>query len=166
MILANGCNMTKSEKCKGVWILSVPTIYIYIYMYVCMCVCQNIFILKMWEPPSCILKERKGHDMWPSMVTHTRNLCSAFNPSKCTHTHSSEKWTHTHTHTLWTHTRSSGQSVLRLPGSSWRFGEMQMFVLIWTDTLTTIHSNKIYITPNICLGVNRLFTEGDISSHI
>ncbi len=24
--------------------------------------------------------------MWPSMVTHTRNLCSAFNPSKCTHT--------------------------------------------------------------------------------
>ncbi len=31
-------------------------------------------------------------DMWPSMVTHTRNLCSAFNTSKCTH--SSE---HTHT---------------------------------------------------------------------
>ncbi len=24
--------------------------------------------------------------MWPSMVSHTRNLCSAFNPSKCTHT--------------------------------------------------------------------------------
>ncbi len=24
-------------------------------------------------------------DVWPSMVTHTRNLCSAFNPSKCTH---------------------------------------------------------------------------------
>ncbi len=24
--------------------------------------------------------------MWPSMVTHTWNLCSAFNPSKCTHT--------------------------------------------------------------------------------
>ncbi len=24
--------------------------------------------------------------MWPSMVTHTQNLCSAFNPSKCTHT--------------------------------------------------------------------------------
>ncbi len=27
MILANGCNITKSEKCKGVWILSVPTVY-------------------------------------------------------------------------------------------------------------------------------------------
>ncbi len=28
----------------------------------------------------------KGSGVWPSMVTHTRNLCSAFNPSKCTHT--------------------------------------------------------------------------------
>ncbi len=27
-------------------------------------------------------------------MTHTRNLCSAFNPSKCVHTHA-----HTHTHT-------------------------------------------------------------------
>ncbi len=29
MILANGCNITKSEKFKGVWILSVPTVYIF-----------------------------------------------------------------------------------------------------------------------------------------
>ncbi len=29
MILANGCNITKSEKFKGVWILSVPTVYMY-----------------------------------------------------------------------------------------------------------------------------------------
>ncbi len=40
------------------------------------------------------------HDIWPSMVTNTRNLCSAFNPSTV-HTHSSE-YTHgavnTHTH--------------------------------------------------------------------
>ncbi len=28
MILENGCNITKSEKFKGVWILSVPTVYI------------------------------------------------------------------------------------------------------------------------------------------
>ncbi len=27
-------------------------------------------------------KERKGCDVWPSMVSHTWNLCSAFNPSK------------------------------------------------------------------------------------
>ncbi len=29
---------------------------------------------------------KKGRDVWPNMVTHTRNLCSAFIPSKCTHT--------------------------------------------------------------------------------
>ncbi len=34
------------------------------------------------------------------MVTHTQNLCSAFNPSKCTHTVVN---THTHTHTVNTH---------------------------------------------------------------
>ncbi len=33
MILANGCNITKSEKFKGVWILSVPTISIYLWFY-------------------------------------------------------------------------------------------------------------------------------------
>ncbi len=39
----------------------------------------------------------------PSMVTHTRNLCSAINPSKV-HTHSSEHTnTHIHTHTVNTH---------------------------------------------------------------
>ncbi len=32
------------------------------------------------------------------MVTHTRNWCSAFNPSKCTHTAVSSEQTHTHTH--------------------------------------------------------------------
>ncbi len=31
--------------------------------------------------------------MW-CMVTHTRNLCSAFNPSKCTHTAASSEHTH------------------------------------------------------------------------
>ncbi len=33
-------------------------------------------------------KERggMGSGVWPSMATHTQNLCSAFNPSKCTHT--------------------------------------------------------------------------------
>ncbi len=30
MILANGCNITKSENFKGVWILSVPTVYIFL----------------------------------------------------------------------------------------------------------------------------------------
>ncbi len=34
------------------------------------------------------VKKWSESDIWPSMVTHTRNLCSAFNPSKVhTHTH-------------------------------------------------------------------------------
>ncbi len=33
-----------------------------------------------------ITLSNKGSGVWPSMVTHTWNLCSAFNPSKCTHT--------------------------------------------------------------------------------
>ncbi len=37
MILANGCNITKSEKFKGVWILSVPTVYTYIHIYLLKC---------------------------------------------------------------------------------------------------------------------------------
>ncbi len=45
----------------------------------------------------CFLKKWKWRDIRPSMVTHTRNLCSAINPSKV-HTHSSE-----HTHTVNTH---------------------------------------------------------------
>ncbi len=51
MILANGCNITKSEKCKGVWILSVPTVYVciylYIYMYMCIYVCICISGVKI-----------------------------------------------------------------------------------------------------------------------
>ncbi len=31
------------------------------------------------------IQEREGHDLWPSMVSHIQNLCSAINPSKCTH---------------------------------------------------------------------------------
>ncbi len=53
-----------------------------------------------------------------SLVSHTRNLCSAFNPSKCTHTA-------VNTHTPWTHTRSSGQPfMLWRPGSIWGFGAL------------------------------------------
>ncbi len=42
-------------------------------------------------------KERTWCDVWPSMVSHTWNLCSSFYPSKCTHTACSAKWTNTHT---------------------------------------------------------------------
>ncbi len=35
----------------------------------------------------------KWRDIRPSMVTHTQNLCSAFNPSK---EHTTQQWTYTH----------------------------------------------------------------------
>ncbi len=37
-------------------------------------------------------------DVWPSMVSHTLNMCSAFHPFKYTHAHT-HAHTHTHTHT-------------------------------------------------------------------
>ncbi len=50
------------------------------------------------------------------MVTHTRNLCSAFNPSKV-HTHSSEHThTHTHTHTVNTHMEQWAAFYAAAPG--------------------------------------------------
>ncbi len=55
----------------------------------------------------CILKWR---DIRPSMVTHTRNLCSAINPSKV-HTHSSE-----HTHTVKTHPEQWAVIYVAAPG--------------------------------------------------
>ncbi len=42
--------------------------------------------------------------MWPSMVTHTRNLCSAFNPSKV------------HTHTVNTHPEQWAAIYAAVPG--------------------------------------------------
>ncbi len=56
-------------------------------------------------------------DMWPSVVTHTRNLCSAFKPSKCTHTVVN---TH-HEHTP----GAVGSHIVEAPGVrfSWGFGD-------------------------------------------
>ncbi len=50
------------------------------------------------------------HDIQPSMVTHTRNSCSAYNPSKV-RTHSSE-----HTHTVNTHPEQWAAIYAAAPG--------------------------------------------------
>ncbi len=74
-------------------------------------------------------KVKKKSDMWPSMFTHTWNLCSAFNHP-----------THTRTHT---HTRSSRQSfMLRHPGSSWGFGALLKgtSVVVFKVEESTVHS--------------------------
>ncbi len=55
-------------------------------------------------------------DIQPSMVTHTRKSCSAFNPSKV-HTHSSE-------HTQREHTEQWAAIYAAAPGNSWGFGAL------------------------------------------
>ncbi len=50
------------------------------------------------------------------MVIHTQNLCSAFNPSKCTHTVVNTH-THTHTHTHREHIPGAvGGRIAAVPG--------------------------------------------------
>ncbi len=81
------------------------------------------------------------------MVTHTRalHLCSAFNPSKCTHTA-------VNTHTLWTHTQSSGQPLmLRHSGSSWGFGSLLKYtsvVVLKVKRALYIHSTHLQSLPD------------------
>ncbi len=65
-----------------------------------------------------ILRTKSESDIQPSMVTHTPNSCSAFNPSKV-HTHSSE-----HTHTVNTHPEQWTVIYAAAPGSSWGFGAL------------------------------------------
>ncbi len=76
---------------------------------------QNYRTVKTWRffrnSPFKLLKWKwKWSDMWPSMVTHTRNLCSAINPSKV-HTHSSE-----HTYTVNTHPEQWAAIYAAAPG--------------------------------------------------
>ncbi len=69
-------------------------------------------VRKMWMYWASIFESEKWmwRDIRPSMVTHTRNLCSAINPSKV-HTHSSE-----HTHTMNTHPEQWAAIYAAAPG--------------------------------------------------
>ncbi len=97
-----------------------------------------------------------SRDIRPSMVTHTRNLCYANNPSKCTHTA-----VNTHTHTVNTHTRSSGQPfMLWRPGSNWGFGALlksTSVVVLRVERELYIHSSPTIPagpetrTHNLCI---------------
>ncbi len=94
----------------------------------------------------CTLKVT-WRDIRPSMVTHTRFFCSAFDPSKV-HTHTT---VNTHTHTPWTHTRSSGQPfMLRRPGSSWGSGVLlkgTSVVVLQVERALYIHSLHLQFLP-------------------
>ncbi len=79
-------------------------------------------------------------DIRPSMVTHIQNLSHL----KCTHTA-------VNTHTPWTHTRSSGQSFMLRPGSSWGFGAL----LKGTSVMVSRLERALYIhlhPPTISAG--------------
>ncbi len=55
MILANGCNITKSEKFKGVWILSVPT------------VCKDSNPSSTAHVVSCDSQTNDSYESWPEL---------------------------------------------------------------------------------------------------
>ncbi len=82
----------------------------------------------------------KGSGVWPSMVTHTRNLSSAFNPSKCTltavNTHP-EQWA----------------AMLRRPGSSWGIGALlkglTSVVVLRVERALVIHSPHRQSQPDL-----------------
>ncbi len=88
------------------------------------------------------------HDIRPSMVTHTRNLCSAINPSKV-HTHSSE-----HTHREHTPGAEGSHFMLRSPGSSWGFGALlkgTSVVVLRVERALDIHSPHLQFLPDLRL---------------
>ncbi len=82
----------------------------------------------------------RGSGVWPSMVTHTRNLSSAFNPSKCTltavNTHP-EQWA----------------AILRRPGSSWGIGALlkglTSVVVLKVERALVIHSPHRQSLPDL-----------------
>ncbi len=93
----------------------------------------------------------KGSGVWPSMVTHTRNLCSAFNPSKCTHT------------------RSSGQPMLRHLGSSWGFSALlkglTSVVVLRVEKVLVIHSPHLQSLPDLRLEPTNFGLQIRLSNH-
>ncbi len=97
---------------------------------------KTIFVLKRKG-------KGKGSGVWPSMVTHTRNLSSAFNqfnPSKCTltavNTHP-EQWA----------------AILRRPGSSWGIGALlkglTSVVVLKVERALVIHSPHRQSLPDL-----------------
>ncbi len=78
-------------------------------------------------------------DVLSSMVTHTRNWSSAFNPSKCTHTAVSSEHTHCE------HTRQR-------PGSNWGFGALlkgTSVVVLKEERVLFIHNPHLQSLPDL-----------------
>ncbi len=127
----------------------------------------------VWEEslsriPSCSISSRhqliqfkgkgkgKGSGVWPSMVTHTRNLSSAFNPSKCTltavNTHP-EQWA----------------AILRRPGSSWGIGALlkglTSVVVLKVERALVIHSPHRQSLPDLGIEPATFGLQVQLSNH-
>ncbi len=98
----------------------------------------------------------KGSGVWPSMVTHTRNLSSAFNPSKCTltavNTHL-EQWA----------------AILRRPGSSWGIGALlnglTSVVVLKVERALVIHSPHRQSLPDLGIEPATFGLQVQLSNH-
>ncbi len=101
-------------------------------------------------------KKGKGSGVWPSMVTHTRNLSSAFNPSKCTltavNTHP-EQWA----------------AILRHPGSSWGIGALlkglTSVVVLKVERALVIHSPNRQSLPDLGIEPATFGLQVQLSNH-
>ncbi len=101
-------------------------------------------------------RKGKGSGVWPSMVTHTRNLFSAFNPSKCTltavNTHP-EQWA----------------AMLRRPGSSWGIGALlkglTSVVVLKVERALVIHSPHRQFLPDLGIEPATFGLQVQLSNH-
>ncbi len=89
------------------------------------------------------VKSLQWSDVWPSMFMHTRNLCSAFNPSKCTHS------------TEHTHPEQWAAILLRGPRSSWGFHgllkSLTTVMVLKVERALVIHSPHRQFLPDLRL---------------
>ncbi len=101
-------------------------------------------------------KGKGGSGVWPSMVTHTWNLFSAFNPSKCTltavNTHL-EQWA----------------AILRRPGSSWGIGALlkglTSVVVLKVERALVIHSPHRQSLPDLGIEPATFGLQVQLSNH-
>ncbi len=135
------------------WIINWVITQELLYSWITSCVATSTLLLKWWK--------WKWLDMWPSMVTHTWNLCSAINPSKV-HTYSSE-----HTHTVNTHKEQWAAIYAAAPGE--QFGALlkglTSVVVLKVERALYIHSPHLQFLPDLRLELTTVRLRVRLSNH-